>query len=69
MMRTPMTVLFVFFLRVALCFLRASHADRWHIVLCFVAAALWGSLLLFVPGTRTLMFGLAALSFLIVGLS
>lgn len=64
-----MTVLVVFFLGVALCFLRAPRADRWHVVLCFVAAALWGTLLLFVPSSRTAMFGVATVSFLMMGLS
>lgn len=45
------------------------QADRWHVVLCLVAAALWSSLLLLVPGTRTLSFGFATVTFLAIGLS
>ena len=32
--------LFLFFLGVALCFWRWPQADRWHVVLCIVAAGL-----------------------------
>jgi hypothetical protein len=59
----------VFFLGVALCMLRLPHADRWHVVLCVIAAALWCSLLLFEPRTRTSGFALIVGNFLIIGLS
>ena len=61
--------LFVFFFGVALCFWRVPQADRWHVVLCVVAAALWCSLLLFEPRTRTSGFGFTAVAFLVCALS
>lgn len=61
--------LFVFFLGVALCFVRWPQADRWHIVLCCIAAGLWTSCLLLEPRTRTLGFGIIVVSFLVIGLS
>ena len=69
MANTPETIvtLFVFFLALALCFLRWPQGDRWHVVLCLVAAGLWSGLLLFVTDTRTPSFGLTAF-FVVVGL-
>ena len=64
---TQLTVLFVFFLGVALCFWRAPQADRWHVVLCFIAAAIWGSLLWLVPSLRTWPFIFSALIFFLIG--
>ena len=61
--------LFVFFFGVALCMWRLPHPDRWHVVLCVIAAALWGGILLFEPRTRTSGFGLIVGSFLVIGLS
>jgi hypothetical protein len=61
--------LFVFFLGVALCFVRWPQADRWHVVLCFIAAGLWLSCLLLEPRTRTGGFGFIVVSFLVIGLS
>jgi hypothetical protein len=61
--------LFVFFFGVTLCMWRLPHADRWHVALCVIAAALWCSLLLFEPRTRTLGFGLIVGSFLVIALS
>ena len=58
--------LFLFFFGLALCFWRAPQADRWHLILCLVAAGLWGSLLLLDPSTRTPMFGVATSTFLII---
>jgi len=65
----PVFTLFVFFLGVALCFVRWPQADRRHVVLCFIAAGLWVSCLLMEPRTRTLGFGFIVVSFLIIGLS
>ena len=61
--------LFVFFLGVALCFVRWPQADRWHVVLCFIAAGLWLICLLLEPRTRTFGFGLIVANFLIIALS
>ena len=61
--------LFVFFFGVALSVWRWPQADRWHVVLCVIAAALWCGLLLFEPRTRTLGFGFIVLNFLMIGLS
>jgi hypothetical protein len=61
--------LFVFFFGVALCFWRVPQADRWHVVLCVIAAALWCGLLLFEPRTRTPPFGFVVVTFLVIGMS
>jgi hypothetical protein len=61
--------LFVFFFGVALSMWRWPQADRWHVVLCVIAAALWCGLLLFEPRTRTLGFGFIVINVLILGLS
>jgi hypothetical protein len=61
--------LFLFFFGVALCFWRVPQADRWHLVLCLVAAGLWGSLPLLNPSTRTPMFAVVTSSFLIMALA
>lgn len=61
--------LLVFFLGVALCMWRLPHGDRWHAALCVIAAALWCSLLLFEPRTRTFGYGLIVSNFLIIALS
>ena len=61
--------LFVFFFGLALCFWRAPQADRWHVILCFIAAGLWSSLLLLNPSTRNPMYGVAVSVFLISGLT
>ena len=60
--------LFVFFFGVALSMWRWPQADRWHVVLCVIAAALWCGLLLFEPRTRTPGFGFT-IFFLSIGLS
>ncbi len=64
---TQLIVLFVFFLGVGLCFWRIPQADRWHVILCFIAAAIWGSLLWRVPSLRTLPFVVSALTFFGIG--
>jgi hypothetical protein len=64
----PLIALFGFFLGVVLCFWRTSTA-RGHLVLCGVAAFIWVGLLLFEPQTRTPMFGFAAITSLVSGLS
>jgi hypothetical protein len=61
--------LFVFFLGVALAMWRWPQADRWHVVLCLIAAALWCGLPLFEPRTRSAGFGFIVIYFLIVALS
>ena len=61
--------LVIFFLGVALCMWRAPQADRWHVVLCVIATAVWSGLLVFEPRTRTPIFGFIVISFLIVGFS
>ena len=60
---------FVFFFGVALCMWRLPHADRWHVVLCGIAAVLWCGLLLFEPRTRTPGYGFIVINFLIIALS
>jgi len=60
--------LVVFFFGVALSMWRWPQADRWHVVLCVIAAALWCGLLLFEPRTRTAGFGFTVF-FFIIGLS
>jgi drug/metabolite transporter (DMT)-like permease len=64
-----LVTLFVFFFGVALCFWRVPQADRWHVVLCVVAAAFWCGLLLFEPRTRTAGYGFVVITFLVCGLS
>jgi Na+/H+ antiporter NhaD/arsenite permease-like protein len=66
---SQLATVFVFFVGVALCFWRIPQADRWHLALCGVAAALWGGLLLFEPRTRTPGYGFATVTFLICALS
>lgn len=61
--------LFVFFLAVTLCMWRWPQGDRWHVRLCVVAAVLWCGLLVFEPRTRTWMYGLIVINFLLIGLS
>ena len=61
--------LFVFFLGVALCFWRFPHADRWHVGLCLVAAGLWVGLLFFEPQTRTVIFGVSTVMWLVTALT
>jgi hypothetical protein len=61
--------LFVFFAGVALCVWRWPQADRGHVVLCIIAAALWSSLPTFEPSTRTPGFGFIVLYFLLIALS
>ena len=61
--------LFLFFLGVALCFWRWPQADRWHVVLCIVAAGLWAGCLLLEPRTRTLGFLMIVSNFLIIALA
>ena len=61
--------LFVFFFGIGLCLWRLPQGDRWHVVLCGIAAALWGSLLLFEPRTRTAGYGFIVINFLIIALS
>ena len=65
----PVVTLFLFFLGVALCFVRWPQADRWHVVSCFIAAGLWASCLLLEPRTRTFGFGLIVVNFLVIALS
>jgi hypothetical protein len=60
--------LLVFFAGVALCFWR-SKSERWHVILCLIAAGLWCSLLFFDPSTRRPTFGIATLLFLVLDLS
>ena len=62
-------ILFIFFFGVALCMWRAPRADRWHVLLCVIAATLWSGLLVFEPRTRTLGCGVVVATFLIIGLS
>ena len=64
----PLIALFGFFLGVVLCFWRTSTARR-HLVLCGIAAFIWGGLLLVEQQTHTPMFGVAAITFLVSGLS
>lgn len=64
-----LTTLLVYFLALALCFWRLPQADRWHIALCAVAAILWTAIPVFNPQTRTLMYGLGVLAFLMTSLS
>ena len=61
--------LFVFFFGVALCMWRWPQGDRWHVVLCVIAAELWCGLLVFEPRTRTPGFGFIVINFLIIGVS
>ena len=61
--------LFVFFLGVGLCLWRVPQADRWHFVLCAIAAALWCGLLLFEPRTRTPGYGFTVVTFLTCALA
>jgi hypothetical protein len=61
--------LFMFFIGVACCFVRWPQADRWHLGLTVVAAALWAGCLVLEPRTRTLMFGLIVLGFLSIAVS
>jgi drug/metabolite transporter (DMT)-like permease len=61
--------LFMFFFGVALCVWRWPQGDRWHVVLCVIAAALWCGVLLFEPRTRTIGFGFIVMNFLMIGLS
>ena len=65
---TQLIVLVVFFVGVGLCMWRAPQADKWHLVLCFIAAALWGGLLWFVPSLRILPFVVSALAFFGLGI-
>jgi hypothetical protein len=57
--------LVVFFFGVALSMWRWPQADRWHVVLCVIAAALWCGLLLFELRTRTAGFGFTVFFFII----
>jgi hypothetical protein len=63
-----LTTLLMFFLGVALCFVRAPKGDRWHAVLCAGAVALWLGVLLIDPRARTAMFALITGGFLIASL-
>ena len=60
--------LFMFFVAVALCMWRWPQADRWHVVLCVVVAALWCGVLWFEPRTRTTGFGFIVVALLTIGL-
>ena len=60
----PELALFVFYVGLVLCGWRKRQADRWHIVLCMTAIALWSGTLLFLPATRLPMLGVAAITFL-----
>ena len=66
---TQLITLFVFFFGVALCMWRLPQADRWHVILCGIAATLWGGLLLFEPRTRTPGYGFIVINFLIIAIS
>ena len=66
---SQIVTLFAFFFGVALCVWRWPQADRWHVVLCIIAATLWCGLLLFEPRTRTPGFGFIVTYVLMVGLS
>ena len=66
---TQVTTLFLFFLGVALCFLRWPQGDRWHVIFCLVAATIWAGLLFFVPATRAAGFAFVTLSFLSLALA
>jgi hypothetical protein len=61
--------LLLFFLGVALCFWRTPQADRWHVMLCVVAAVLWCSLPVFEPSMRRTGYWLVSASFLILSLT
>jgi hypothetical protein len=63
------TTLAVFFVGLGLCLWRAPHADRWHVVLCAVAALIWGTLPIFDPSTRTPGFGYTTMTLLVLALS
>jgi hypothetical protein len=59
----------VFLFATALCMWRRPKADRGHVMLCVIAAALWVGLLFFEPRTRTVMYGITVATFLLSGLS
>ena len=61
--------LFVFFFGVGLSMWRLPQADRWHRILCGIAAAVWFGLLLFEPRARTPGYGFVIMTLLVISLS